>query len=460
MALGYLVAASRAAERLDDPADGEALHDLRVAVRRLRSCLRAYQSLLGESVGEKLPRRLRKLGELTGPGRDAEVQLEWLTKLAAEAPPEHEPGARWLAERLERRKSSDYDRIRSEVGRRFAKIEPRLRERLSRYECTVRLDAPSEELRFADVAAHAIGEALETVAGELTAIESLDQGARLHEARLAGKRLRYLIEPWREIDGAREIIRQLKELQDALGELNDLENLGTTVSQALDDATLDRAARRRDVAGEDTLTEDERPGLLALLTRIETGRQERFVRLASTWITGGALERLQSGVEALRGHLTQSPQRDLEIERKYLLTSLPPACAGRACVEIDQGYLPGERLIERLRRKRTAEGVTYVRTVKLGEGMVRIEVEEACTEEVFMQLWPLTEGRRLTKRRYAIQEGAVVWEIDEFTDRELVLAEVELESEDAVVTLPDWLAPHVEREVTGESAYVNAKLAR
>src|SRR5690606_9379409 len=152
-----------------------------------------------------------------------------------------------------RRRGSADDRVRSEAGRRSAMTEPRLRERLPRYEPTVRLDAPSAELRFADVTAHAIGEALETVAGELTAIESLDQGARLHEARLAGKRLRYLIEPWREIDGAREIIRQLKELQDALGELNDLENLGTTVSQALDDATLDRAARRRDVAGEDTL---------------------------------------------------------------------------------------------------------------------------------------------------------------------------------------------------------------
>ena len=111
-------------------------------------------------------------------------------------------------------------------------------------------------------------------------------------------------------------------------------------------------------------------------------------------------------------------------------------------------------------RKRTREGVTYVRTVKLGKGIVRIEVEEPCTEEVFAQLWPLTEGRRLTKRRYAIEDGERIWEIDEFTDRELFLAEVELPTEETEVVIPEWLAPCLEREVTGEDTYVNANLAR
>ena len=56
--------------------------------------------------------------------------------------------------------------------------------------------------------------------------------------------------------------------------------------------------------------------------------------------------------------------------------------------------------------------------------------------------------------------GALVWEIDVFTDRELVLAEVELPAVDAAVAIPAWLTPVLDREVTGDSAYVNAVLAR
>ena len=49
IALGYLDDASAAATRLDDPEDEEALHDFRVALRRLRSTLRAYRPQLRES---------------------------------------------------------------------------------------------------------------------------------------------------------------------------------------------------------------------------------------------------------------------------------------------------------------------------------------------------------------------------------------------------------------------------
>ena len=61
---------------------------------------------------------------------------------------------------------------------------------------------------------------------------------------------------------------------------------------------------------------------------------------------------------------------------------------------------------------------------------------------------------------YPVPDGDRVWEIDEFLDRELVLAEVELEGEDEDVTPPDWLRPFVVREVTGEPEYVNVNLAK
>ncbi len=92
--------------------------------------------------------------------------------------------------------------------------------------------------------------------------------------------------------------------------------------------------------------------------------------------------------------------------------------------------------------------------------MQRTEIEEPTTREVFELLWPLTEGCRVRKRRYVVREGDLVWEIDEFLDRELVLAEVELSHPAERPVLPDWLAPYVEREVTEDPRYTNLSLAR
>jgi CYTH domain-containing protein len=150
---------------------------------------------------------------------------------------------------------------------------------------------------------------------------------------------------------------------------------------------------------------------------------------------------------------------DLEVERKFLLTGLPPLEGAEEPIEIEQGYLPGERLIERLRRVQSSRGMELFRTVKEGSGLTRLEVEETVTPGMFAQFWPLTEGRRLRKRRYRIADGNLTWEIDQFLDRDLVLAEVELPGTPTEVPIPDWLGPYLDREVTADQAYSNLHLA-
>jgi CYTH domain-containing protein len=98
--------------------------------------------------------------------------------------------------------------------------------------------------------------------------------------------------------------------------------------------------------------------------------------------------------------------------------------------------------------------------VKLGEGVARTEIEEETTEAIFQVLWPLTRGRRLRKRRFEVTANGHTWEIDEFKNRDLVLAEIELDSEDDDVTFPEWLEPAVQREVTTEPEFQNINLAR
>ena len=152
----------------------------------------------------------------------------------------------------------------------------------------------------------------------------------------------------------------------------------------------------------------------------------------------------------------------LEIERKYLLRGLPPVVAGARSVEIDQGYLPGDQIRERIRRVRGAHGVEYVRTLKAGVGIERVEIEEETSEQFFHAVWPLTRGCRVQKRRYDVPDAAgLVWEIDEFIDRGgLWLAEVELERADQPVLPPEWLQPYVVREVTDEPEFTNRALAK
>jgi adenylate cyclase len=152
---------------------------------------------------------------------------------------------------------------------------------------------------------------------------------------------------------------------------------------------------------------------------------------------------------------------DREIERKYLLRELPERVVDAPSLDIDQGYLPGERINERIRRTRGSDGLRYYRTIKAGSGIERLEVEEETSELFFATVWPLTRGCRVHKRRYLVPEAELTWEIDEFLDRDgLWLAELELGSVDDVVVLPAWLRSVIEREVTDDPQYTNHALAR
>jgi CYTH domain-containing protein len=191
-----------------------------------------------------------------------------------------------------------------------------------------------------------------------------------------------------------------------------------------------------------------------------------FAELEREWLSqGGKLAALVAAVETLATALAAEahPERRTlpqEIERKYLLRGLPAYVHKHPSIDIDQGWIPGERLHERVRRTRQGGSEHYDRCVKIGEGIRRIEIEEPTTRAVFARLWPLTRGKRVRKRRWIIEEDGMRWEIDAFRGRDLVLAEVELPSENVEVRIPPWLTAYVVREVTDDPAYLNLNLAR
>jgi adenylate cyclase len=145
----------------------------------------------------------------------------------------------------------------------------------------------------------------------------------------------------------------------------------------------------------------------------------------------------------------------VEVERKFLVSD-PPELDATESDEIEQGYLAiGADGEVRLRRK----GERHVLTAKRGSGLSRDEGEVELDREAFERLWPLTEGRRLHKRRHVVPLGDLKIELDVYEgDLEgLVVAEIEFGSEDEARRFepPEWIG----EEVTGDERYLNETLA-
>lgn len=149
----------------------------------------------------------------------------------------------------------------------------------------------------------------------------------------------------------------------------------------------------------------------------------------------------------------------MEIERKFLVPGLPPGLEDYPAALIDQGYLAAspEGVEVRVRRK----GEECFLTVKHGAKLSRIEVELPLSRAQFDELWPLTVGRRVRKTRYALPgPGGLTIELDVYSE-----ALVGLQTAD--VEFPDEASAHafqppelLGREISGEPAYRNERLAR
>ncbi len=214
IALWHLDSAVKARRRLKCNTDPEALHDFRVALRRLRSVLRAYRPWL-DAVSKKLRRRLREIARATSAGRDAEVCLAWLEEQQDVADPARD---RFRA-RLERLRDDAYSHVRADVLAAFADVEPRLRRRLK----AIRRDKPAAETSYAAATAERLREHVARVAADLARIESVADTATIHDARIQAKRLRYLLEPLADarLPAARAAVKDLKAFQDETGLLCD-----------------------------------------------------------------------------------------------------------------------------------------------------------------------------------------------------------------------------------------------
>ncbi|PZF79812.1 CYTH and CHAD domain-containing protein [Jiangella anatolica] len=207
------------AVRRDQPAS---VHQLRIAIRRLRSTLRVYRGLVDRRRTEPVRAELRWLGQRLGPARDLEVMEETLNRQVDELPAELVVGP--VSARLTRHfaparaeaaatvdetlRSDRYLRLLDALDQLVT--EPPLRGRASR---PARKELPRHVRR-----------AYRTTKRRVGRIEDADHhDEALHDARKAAKRLRYAAELARPVAGApaNRLRKRAKKVASVLGEHQD-----------------------------------------------------------------------------------------------------------------------------------------------------------------------------------------------------------------------------------------------
>jgi hypothetical protein len=146
----------------------------------------------------------------------------------------------------------------------------------------------------------------------------------------------------------------------------------------------------------------------------------------------------------------------LEIERKFLVNSAKWAAAEKPKREFyRQGYMltdPNKTI-----RVRATDTKGFLTIKGKTEGASRAEFEYEIPKEEAIQLLNMFAISDLTKYRYKVVFAGKLWEVDVFLGENegLIVAEIELVSEDDSFDLPDWAAD----EVTAEKKYYNSNLS-
>ena len=215
--------------------DEEGIHDLRVSARRLRTVLPV---LSDEPAGRRVRRavaQLRRLGDMAGNARDHDVMVELLSGPETDARTASRLGERLEARRQRARaalnhdlRALDLDAVARELNGACGRVAPL-------FLALVQLGRTRDELT-ADIRLR------------LDALGARFHGDALHRLRIRIRRLRYLAELYAAIRGTESGAAGLKELQDALGRIQDasvfaswLRYEGTLARRRGDRATADAA---------------------------------------------------------------------------------------------------------------------------------------------------------------------------------------------------------------------------
>ncbi len=146
---------------------------------------------------------------------------------------------------------------------------------------------------------------------------------------------------------------------------------------------------------------------------------------------------------------------NIEIERKFIVKKMPELV--ESTIDIKQYYLMKDKsMVQRLRLFDNSKSIiSFKQNTK---NISRYEFEyEIPFEDANKIIEIMPHMLCIKKKRHIYYENNIMWEIDEFYDSnlDLIIAEVELDSEDQSIDIPKWIT----KEVTYEKKYYNFNLA-
>ena len=301
--------AAAACARLEKD-DSAALHDFRVTLRRLRTHLESHREHLGRRRAGKFRKQLSEIVAATNTSRDFEVQREWIEQQVADervSPIQREGLGLILAEFYGSGHNGSTHAELEPIRDRFAKIGDKFRKR--RWSMPEPSTGPDTSITTVTRAAlHKHTAKLRHQLGEIVSVDSV---RATHRARLAVKRLRYILEPLTKvIPNSGDLIEELKAMQDTLGSLRDLQILRMQISLAAGVADQIEAWAAEDPAATDLATavpsakvlEEHKDAVEAGLDHVRAEAQREFDVLGERWLDGKAellIKRIEAIADAL-----------------------------------------------------------------------------------------------------------------------------------------------------------------
>jgi len=152
------------------------------------------------------------------------------------------------------------------------------------------------------------------------------------------------------------------------------------------------------------------------------------------------------------------PMNLIEIERKFLVKEDSFKDEAKSCDHITQGFLSSHpKRVVRVRLIND-KGFLTVKGKSKKNSFTRFEWEREINREEATALLNLCEKGVIEKKRYYVEVGKHMYEVDEFLGKNkgLTIAEVELQSEEEEIIKPTWLG----KEVTGKKRYYNSQLSK
>jgi CHAD domain-containing protein len=219
----------------------EALHQMRVGLRRLRAAISLFSDMLTDPQTEVLKSELKWITGELGPAREFEVLLKDVARPVANSA-HNEPGIGFFSRELRQKRKIALARARAAVdSRRFRDLALDTAAWIETGDWTRNPNGTAGMLRqrsFAAVAAEQLRRQWKKILKRGKCLDTLDPQHR-HKLRIQAKKLRYAAEFFapafprkKSLRRRKDFVTTLQKLQDALGELNDIRSERETVEAA------------------------------------------------------------------------------------------------------------------------------------------------------------------------------------------------------------------------------------